>query len=123
MNRVAPAAFEALPRGAAIETHVSVLSFDGDVVRKRKEAVRFPFIDFTTPELRLAACRQAVPLNRRLAPDVYLGVDEIREIDGRLSDAEVVMRRLPTDRHVSRQRLARPRAAMLGVLRGHPRPW
>jgi aminoglycoside phosphotransferase family enzyme/predicted kinase len=101
MNRVAPAALEAPPRDAAIETHVSVISFDGDLVRKRKKAVRFPFIDFTTPELRLAACRQEVALNRRLAPDVYLGVDEIREPDGRLSDAEVVMRRLPSDRQLS----------------------
>ncbi len=32
---------------------------------------------------------------------MYLGIDEIREPDGRLIDAAVVMRRLPSDRQVS----------------------
>jgi uncharacterized protein len=84
-----------------IETHVSLLSFDGDIVRKRKKAVRFPFIDLTSPELRLAACRQEVALNRRLAPDVYLGLEESRDRDGQLTDAVVVMRRLPEDLQLS----------------------
>ena len=53
------------------------------------------------PESRLIACSQEVALNRRLAPDVYLGVDEIRDPDGRLIDAAVVMRRLPSDRQLS----------------------
>jgi uncharacterized protein len=88
-------------RGKTIETHVSLLSFEGDVVRKRKKAVRFPFINLSEPELRLAACRQEVELNRRLAPDVYLGVEEIHDRDGRLMDAAVVMRRLPDDRQLS----------------------
>jgi aminoglycoside phosphotransferase family enzyme/predicted kinase len=80
-----------------IETHASVLTFDGELVRKRKKAVKFPFMDLSTPELRLIACRNEVDLNRRLAPDVYLGVDEIRDAAGVLIDAEVVMRRLPDD--------------------------
>ncbi|MFI5286574.1 MAG: AAA family ATPase [Candidatus Dormibacteria bacterium] len=84
-----------------IETHLSLIAFDGDTVRKRKKAVRLPFIDLTTPESRLTACRQEVALNRRLAPDVYLGIDEICEPDGRLIDAAVVMRRLPSDRQLS----------------------
>ena len=81
-----------------IETHASVLTFAGELVRKRKKAVRFPFMDLGTPELRLAACRNEVDLNRRLAPDVYLRVDEIRDAAGILVDAEVVMRRLPDER-------------------------
>ena len=88
-------------RHGVIETHVSLITFEGDTVRKRKKAVRLPFIDLTTPESRLIACREEVALNRRLAPDVYLGVDEIREPDGRLIDAAVVMRRLPSDRQLS----------------------
>jgi len=81
-----------------IETHASVLTFEGELVRKRKKAVRFPFVDLSTPELRLAACHNEVDLNRRLAPDVYLRVDEIRDAAGVLVDAEVVMRRLPDER-------------------------
>ena len=81
-----------------IETHASVLTFEGELVRKRKKAVRFPFMDLSTPELRLSACHNEVDLNRRLAPDVYLRVDEIRDAAGVLVDAEVVMRRLPDQR-------------------------
>jgi uncharacterized protein len=88
-------------RQREIETHVSLIAFEGDTVRKRKKPVRLPFIDLTTPESRLIACSQEVALNRRLAPDVYLGVDEIRDPDGRLTDAVVVMRRLPSDRQLS----------------------
>jgi aminoglycoside phosphotransferase family enzyme/predicted kinase len=101
MNHMVPAIPEDPARHRVIETHVSLIAFDGDTVRKRKKAVRLPFIDLTTPESRLAACRQEVALNRRLAPDVYLGVDEIRELDGRLIDAAVVMRRLPSDKQLS----------------------
>lgn len=82
---------------ARIETHTAVLTFDGELVRKRKKAVRFPFVDLSTPERRLAACRDELDLNRRLAPDVYLRVDEIRDATGVLVDAEVVMRRLPDE--------------------------
>ena len=81
-----------------IETHASVLTFEGELVRKRKKAVRFPFMDLTTPELRLSACHNEVDLNRRLAPDVYLSVDEVHDAAGVLVDAEVVMRRLPDER-------------------------
>ena len=35
-------------------THVSVLAFQGDRVYKMKRAVRFPFIDLSTPAARLA---------------------------------------------------------------------
>jgi aminoglycoside phosphotransferase family enzyme/predicted kinase len=84
-----------------IETHASVLEFDGDLVRKRKKAVRFPFVDLSTPELRRAACRNELHLNRRLAPDVYLRVEEIHSASGALIDAEVVMRRLPEERSLA----------------------
>jgi len=81
-----------------IDTHASVLTLDGGLVRKRKKAVRFAFMDLSTPELRRSACHNEVELNRRLAPDVYLGVAEIRDAAGALVDAEVIMRRLPDER-------------------------
>ena len=87
-----PVATAALQR---IETHISFLTFDGSLVHKRKKPVHFPFIDLSTPELRLAACQQELALNRRLAPDVYLRVDEIRDGSGVLVDAELIMRLLP----------------------------
>ena len=46
----------------------------GDRVYKLKKPVRFPYLDFSTLARREAACRAELGLNRRLAPDVYLGV-------------------------------------------------
>jgi aminoglycoside phosphotransferase family enzyme/predicted kinase len=77
------------------------LTFENDTVRKRKKAVRLTFLDLSTPRLRWAACRNEVTLNRRLSPDVYRGVEEVRDENGRLIDAVVVMRRLPGDRQLS----------------------
>ena len=64
--------------------------------------MRFSYLDFSTFERRAAACRAEVLLNRRLAPDVYLGVAPLSatstgyEIasNGPVIDWLVVMRRL-----------------------------
>ncbi len=84
-----------------LETHVSVLTLQGDTVWKRKKPVRFDFVDFREPRARLAACRRELMLNRRLAPDVYLRVEESRDEKRRLLDAAVVMRRLPDRRQLA----------------------
>lgn len=84
-----------------VETHVSTLWFCEDLVFKRKKAVQFAFVDLSTPELRERACRREVALNRRLAPDVYLGVAELREGSAAPVDHVVVMRRLPADRRLA----------------------
>jgi hypothetical protein len=86
---------------AAVETHVSVLVFVGERVYKARKPVRTPFLDFSTRELRLADCRREVALNRRLAPDVYLGVLDLVDESGMPVDHVVVMRRLPGDRRLS----------------------
>jgi len=57
-----------------VETHVSTLFFIGDRVYKLKKPVEMDFLDFSTLVARERACRREVELNRRLAPDVYLGV-------------------------------------------------
>ena len=44
------------PGVEAVETHVSTVVFDGDLVHKRKKPVRFPFVDLSTPELRASRC-------------------------------------------------------------------
>lgn len=56
------------------ETHMSWVFLAGSRVYKLKKPVRFPYLDFSTPDRRAAACRAEDRLNRRLAPDVYLGV-------------------------------------------------
>ena len=65
------------PAPAAViarETHMSWVFLAGDQVYKLKKPVCFPYLDFSTLARRQAACRAEVRLNRRLAPDIYLGV-------------------------------------------------
>ena len=84
------------------ETHVSYVFLVGDRAYKLKKSIRNAFLDFSTPALRLAACRREVELNRRLAPDVYLGVDTVVDERGEPVDHLVVMRRLPEPERLSR---------------------
>ncbi|MGO9560335.1 MAG: AAA family ATPase [Acidimicrobiales bacterium] len=83
-----------------VETHVSTLFFLGERVYKLRKPVRYGFLDFSSREAREADCHRELALNRRYAPDVYLGVYDITEA-GRLIDHLVVMRRLPHDRRLS----------------------
>ena len=58
----------------------------GDRVYKLKRAVRFDYVDFSTIELRRAACEAEVRLNRRTAPSLYLGVRPVtRDAGGTLA--------------------------------------
>jgi hypothetical protein len=68
-----------------IDTHISVVFLTGDRAYKLKRAVRFPYLDFSTPELRRRYCEAEVAVNRRTAPQVYEGVVAVtREADGGL---------------------------------------
>jgi aminoglycoside phosphotransferase family enzyme/predicted kinase len=91
----------AVERATVVQTHVSVLIFLGDRVYKVRKNVTTPFLDFSTRELRLADCRREVELNRRLAPDVYLGVLDVVDESGEPVEHMVAMRRLPDDRRLS----------------------
>ena len=53
------------------ETHISWVALTGDWAYKLKKPVNFGFVDFTTLELRRAACHEEVRLNRRTAPELY----------------------------------------------------
>ncbi|NGO55689.1 AAA family ATPase [Allomesorhizobium camelthorni] len=69
----------------AIETHISRVFLAGDRVFKMKRAVKLPYVDFSTPILRLAACEKEVELNSNTAPGLYVGVRLItREPGGKL---------------------------------------
>ncbi len=83
-----------------METHISVLVFVGDRVWKLRKPVRFGFLDFSDRAARLDDCRREVEVNRRLAPDVYLGVADV-VLDGVAVDHMVVMRRLPGERRLA----------------------
>jgi aminoglycoside phosphotransferase family enzyme/predicted kinase len=97
----------------SLQTHISWVFLTRNRVYKLRKPVRFGFLNFGTRELRDADCLQELQLNRRLAPDVYLGVAPVLDVNGRLQvgpeqDALcaaartdvlehcVVMRRLPT---------------------------
>jgi len=81
---------------AVLETHISWVYLVGDRAYKRKKPVRTGFLDYSTPERRAEACAEEVRLGRRLAPDVYLGVEPLPG-----DDWAVVMRRMPLDRRLS----------------------
>jgi aminoglycoside phosphotransferase family enzyme/predicted kinase len=87
-----------------VETHISWVFLTDRYAYKLKKPVRFEFLDFSIPDLRHRACLDEVRLNRRLAPDVYLGVlpitqNSVGEItlngEGQPVDWVVQMRRLP----------------------------
>lgn len=83
------------------ETHSAVVVFVGDRAYKLKKAVDLGFLDFRRREAREAICHREVELNRRLAPDVYLGVADIHDPAGQPCDHLVVMRRMPPERRLS----------------------
>jgi aminoglycoside phosphotransferase family enzyme/predicted kinase len=81
-----PLSYPARPeRVERLETHGALVFLAGDEAWKIKRAVRFPYMDLSTLERRRAFCEREVEINRRLAPDIYLGcVPIVRGSDGRL---------------------------------------
>ncbi|MBW3539719.1 MAG: AAA family ATPase [Planctomycetes bacterium] len=57
-----------------IETHISWVLLAGGEAWKIKKPVDLGFVDFTTLQRREFFCREELRLNRRLAPELYLGV-------------------------------------------------
>ena len=88
------------------ETHISYVFLTEERAYKLKKPVDLGFLDYTTLRRRGRMCRREVELNRRLAPDVYLGVERVTRRSGgvriggpgRAVDYVVVMRRLPDAR-------------------------
>jgi aminoglycoside phosphotransferase family enzyme/predicted kinase len=87
------------------ETHISWVVLAGNYAYKLKKPVDMQFLDFSTAAKRRAACEDEVRLNRRLCPDLYLGVSEIVERGGRyvvggrgrIGEPAVRMRRMPAE--------------------------
>ncbi len=89
-----------------IETHMSWVFLTDKYAYKLKKPVRYDFLDFSTIEARHYDCQAEIRLNRRLAPNVYLGIvpltiddQENLHLDGsgQAVDWLVKMRRLPTE--------------------------
>ena len=61
-----------------IQTHTAWVILTGKDAYKIKKPVDFDFLDFSTLEKRRHWCEEEVRLNRRFAPNVYVGVTKIR---------------------------------------------
>lgn len=88
-----------------IQTHVSWIFLTDSHAYKIKKPVDFGFLNFSTIDRRRFYCNEEVRLNRRLCPDIYEGVVEVREAPGGAAfhgsgpviDHAVMMKRLPAD--------------------------
>jgi uncharacterized protein len=100
-NRVAVVGMPSEPFADVAETPSAAVYFAGDRAYKLKKPVNLGFLDFTTRAARARACTRETELNRRFAPDVYLGVADVRDPAGAICDHLVVMRRMQPQRRLS----------------------
>jgi aminoglycoside phosphotransferase family enzyme len=98
-----------------VETHMSWVFLTDRHAYKLKKPVRYEFLDFSTLAARRADCEAEVRLNRRLAPDVYLGMVALTldrggglQLGGPGEPVEwlVKMRRLPAARMLDQRILS-----------------
>ena len=88
-----------------LETHISWVLLTGEWAYKVKKPVNLGFLDFSTLESRRHFCAEELRLNRRLAPQIYESVVEIRgtperprvEGAGPVLEYAVKMREFPQD--------------------------
>ncbi len=87
------------------QTQMSFVFLTDDYVYKVKKPVNLGYLDYTTLDKRQFYCQQELTLNRRLCPEVYLGVVPIIqdkystfiERQGEVIEYAVKMRRLPQE--------------------------
>jgi aminoglycoside phosphotransferase family enzyme/predicted kinase len=60
-----------------VQTHVSWVLLTGEIAYKIKRPVRFAFLDMSSLEHRAFLCQEEVRLNRRFAPELYLGTSTV----------------------------------------------
>jgi hypothetical protein len=93
-----------------LETHISWILLTGEYAYKIKKPVYLGFLDFSTLGLRRHYCEEELRLNRRLAPELYLELVEIRGTpqaprvggDGPVLEYAVRMREFPQESLASR---------------------
>ena len=89
-----------------VQTHMSCVFLTDEHAYKIKKPVNLGYLDYTSLEQRRYFCEQEVILNRRLCPEVYLGVENITfdgvnyalNGSGEIVDYAVRMKRLPDAR-------------------------
>lgn len=95
------------PEVQLVQTHISFVLLAGDFVYKFKKPVNFGFLDFSGLDKRRFCCEQELQLNRRLCPDIYLGLVTVtRQADGgfalngpgEIVEYGVKMARMPEER-------------------------
>jgi aminoglycoside phosphotransferase family enzyme/predicted kinase len=110
-----PAAYPYAVRSVEVrQTHISAVFLAGPYAYKVKKPVNPGFLDFRTLAQRRHFCEEEVRLNRRLAPEVYLGVVPVArtprgvqfEGEGEVIEWAVKMQRLP-DEATLQERLRR----------------
>lgn len=72
------------------ETHISWVLEAGEFAYKIKKPVNLGFVDFSTRDRREHFCHEEIRLNRRMAPELYLGVVPIRDTSAGWVIAETV---------------------------------
>ncbi|MBT9540458.1 MAG: AAA family ATPase [Thiobacillus sp.] len=93
-----------------IETHISHVLLTGEFAYKIKKPLNLGFLDFSSLDQRLHACREEIRLNRRLAPAIYLDVVPITGSpaaphingSGEAFEYAVKMRQFPPDATLDR---------------------
>src|ERR1700739_4821897 len=79
-----------IPYADIRETHTGVVVLVGDRAYKFKKPITTDFLDYSTPASRERACAREVELNRRLAPDGYLGVAHLSDPSGGPAEPAIV---------------------------------
>ncbi len=95
------------------QTHISAVFLAGSFAYKLKKPVQLGILNFSTLEKRKHYCEEEVHLNRRLAPEVYLGVVPVTiqqeklqvEGEGEIVEWAVKMKRLPQEATLERRLL------------------
>ena len=59
------------------ETNISDVFLTGEKAYKLKRDVKYPYVDYSTPEKRLAACQKELEICNRFAPGLCFGVEEV----------------------------------------------
>ena len=105
-----------------VETHISWVLLGPRLAWKLKKPVRLPFLDFGSAALRRHYCEEELRINRRLAPQLYLGLSRVTgsiaapafDGPGEALDHAVRMRRFPAGALLAEQ----ARADAIDALRG-----
>ncbi len=64
------------------QTHMSWVILDGTFAWKIKKPVKYSFVDYSTLERRKRFCHREQQLNSMISPDIYLGVEAVKQKNG-----------------------------------------